>query len=463
MSDALRAIKEEMGPDAVILSTREIKKKGGQFGVMETPVIEVMAAADSTPPPAAGQAPLRPGIFQHLLKEMALAGRFSAEIAPIQEELRAIRESLGTIKTMSEENEKQFSRLQKTYDEMKELLQKGLEGSGKEAAKPQETRAPIPPRTVNPVPTRETGAAAVETKLKQRPPSFNGLPPPGHRQPRVISVTSGKGGVGKTNVVANLAVALSSFGQRVLILDADLALGNLDVLFGIVPKYSLTDVLNGEKTLSEIMVKGPRGIQILPTSSGTEDLTHLTSEQKLTLLSALDQLEQEVDIFLIDTGAGISANVLFFSTAAQEIVIVAAPEPTSLTDAYAVMKVLSKQHGEKRFRLLVNMVKNEGEAKEVYRKLCLVSEQFLDISIDYIGSIPNDDYVKMAVCQQKAVVDIYPRAKSSVEFTRLAKNVMQWPIHTVPKGGIQFLWKGLLAPAYTPAPPLFEKGGGRGH
>ncbi len=461
MSEALRAIKEELGPDAVILSTREIQKKGGKFGVMETPVIEVMAAADSTPPPAAGQSPLRPGIFQHLLKEMALAGRFSAEIAPIQEELRAIRESLGTIKAISEENEKQFSRLQKTYDEMKELLKKGMEGSREETARPKEAR--VPSKLVNPIPTRETGADAVAMDRKQETSSLNGLPPRGNRQPKVISVTSGKGGVGKTNVVANLAVALSSFGQRVLVLDADLALGNIDVLFGIVPKYSLTHVLNGEKTLPEIMVEGPRGIKILPTSSGTEDLTHLTPDQKLTLLSALDQLEQDVDIFLIDTGAGISANVLFFSTAAQEIIIVAAPEPTSLTDAYAVMKVLSKQHGEKRFRLLVNMVKNEGEAKEVYRKLCLVSEQFLDISIDYIGSIPNDDYVKMAVCQQKAVVDIYPKAKSSVEFTRLAKNVMQWPIAMVPKGGIQFLWKGLLAPQYRPASPLLEKTGGTGH
>ncbi len=262
--------------------------------------------------------------------------------------------------------------------------------------------------------------------------------------PKVIAVTSGKGGVGKTNVVANLAVSLANLGKKVVILDADLGLGNLDVLLGVIPKYTLEHVFLGEKTLSEIMIQGPRGIQILPTSSGTEDMTQLSAEHKLILLSALDQLEKQVDVFLIDTAAGISSNVLYFNTVAQEIVVVVTPEPTSLTDAYAIMKVLSQRHGEKRFKLLVNMARSTRESNNVFRKLTLVSNQFLDIAIDYIGYVPQDDYLRMAVFEQKAVVELYPRAKSSQVFAELADKILSWPLDSVPKGNVQFLWKRML-------------------
>ncbi len=262
--------------------------------------------------------------------------------------------------------------------------------------------------------------------------------------PKVIAVTSGKGGVGKTNVVANLAVSLANLGKKVVILDADLGLGNLDVLLGVIPKYTLEHVFLGEKTLSEIMIQGPRGIQILPTSSGTEDMTQLSAEHKLILLSALDQLEKQVDVFLIDTAAGISSNVLYFNTVAQEIVVVVTPEPTSLTDAYAIMKVLSQRHGEKRFKLLVNMARSTRESQNVFRKLTLVSNQFLDIAIDYIGYVPQDDYLRMAVFEQKAVVELYPRAKSSQVFAELADKILSWPLDSVPKGNVQFLWKRML-------------------
>ncbi|MBI3359199.1 MAG: MinD/ParA family protein [Nitrospirae bacterium] len=262
---------------------------------------------------------------------------------------------------------------------------------------------------------------------------------------RVLSVTSGKGGMGKTNTVANLAVSFAKMGKRVLILDADLALGNIDVLFGVLPKFTLEDVLSGQKKLSDIIVEGPCGIQILPTGSGTDEMAELTSEQKIHLISDLDQLEKSFDIFLIDTAAGISSNVLYFNAAAQEIIILASSEPTSLTDAYAMMKVLSKRYQEKRFRLLVNMVHNEQEAKEVFRKLTLVTDRYLNITIDYIGFIPYDDYLKLAVSQQRAVVDIYPNAKCSQNFMRVAHQVLQWPIPTDPKGSVQFFWRKLLA------------------
>jgi len=266
----------------------------------------------------------------------------------------------------------------------------------------------------------------------------------GESSVRVISVTSGKGGMGKTNTVANLAVAFSRMGKRVLILDADLALGNVDVLFGVLPQFTLEDVFSGQKKLAEIIVKGPCGIQILPTGSGSDEMAELTAEQKIHFISELEQLEKSFDIFLIDTAAGISSNVLYFNAAAQEIIVIASAEPTSLTDAYAIMKVLSRRYQEKRFRLLVNMVRSEQEAKDVYRKLTLVTDRFLNITIDYIGFIPYDDYLKLAVSQQRAVVDIYPNAKCSQSYMRVANQVVQWPIPTDPKGSVQFFWRKLL-------------------
>ncbi len=271
------------------------------------------------------------------------------------------------------------------------------------------------------------------------------FPDGGRSGVRVLAVTSGKGGIGKTNAVANLAVAFSKAGKRVLVLDADLALGNIDVLFGVLPKFTLEDLFSGQKELSDIIMQGPCGIQILPTGSGSEEMSRISSDQKLALLSALDQLETTFDIFLIDTAAGISSNVLYFNAAAQEILVIASSEPTSLTDAYALMKVMSKRYQEKRFRLLVNMVHSEQEAKEVFRKLTLVADRYLNIAIDYVGFIPYDDYLKIAVSQQRAVVDLYPNAKSSQGFVRVAHQILQWPMEVHPKGSVQFFWRKLLS------------------
>jgi flagellar biosynthesis protein FlhG len=267
---------------------------------------------------------------------------------------------------------------------------------------------------------------------------------------RVFSVTSGKGGMGKTNIVANLAVAFAKLGKRVLVLDADLALGNIDVLFGVFPKFTLEDALYGGKDLSEIIVEGPCGVRILPTGSGTEAMAELSSEQKLGLMSQLEQLEKSFDIFLIDTAAGISSNVLYFNAAAQEIIVVASAEPTSLTDAYAVMKVMSKRYQEKRFRLLVNMVHSEAESHAVFRKLTMVADRYLNISIDYVGYVPYDDYLKMAVSQQKAVIDLYPNAKASQAFKRIAGQMLQWPVDPHPKGTTQFFWRTLVSSGSQP-------------
>ncbi len=261
--------------------------------------------------------------------------------------------------------------------------------------------------------------------------------------PRVIAVSSGKGGVGKTNSVVNLAVALAEMGKKVLLLDADLGLGNLDVLLGLAPRYNLGHLLRGEKTIGDILVDGPAGIKILPASSGVQELTNLSLEQRLTLKSHLESAGMDMDIIIIDTGAGISNNVLFFNMAAHEIVVVVTPEPTSITDAYALMKVLCKKHGERKFKLLVNTARSRKEAVEVYRKLSLVAERFLNISVDYLGCVFNDENVQRSVLRQKAVMELYPDTAASLCFKEIADAIWDFPANDI-KGGMQLFWQQIL-------------------
>ncbi len=263
--------------------------------------------------------------------------------------------------------------------------------------------------------------------------------------PRVISVTSGKGGVGKTNVVVNLGLAFSRMGKRVLILDADLGLANIDVLLGLVPRYTIEHFFSRQKNLSEILIEGPEGIRILPASSGVSSLVHLDDSQKLHLLEEVDLLAEEVDFLLIDTGAGISSNVLYFNMAAQESIVVVTPEPTSMTDAYALIKVLSRDFEKKHFMVLVNFVSNEEEAKRVFRKLSKVADRFLkSLSIDYLGFIPFDEKLPQAVRHQRPVMEVYPNARSSQRFGDLAQALFSRSTSHLSTGGIQFFWKRLF-------------------
>lgn len=272
------------------------------------------------------------------------------------------------------------------------------------------------------------------------------MPTMDHGSPctRVITVTSGKGGVGKTNIVANLAVELARVGKRVLVLDADLGLGNIDVLLGLVPRHTLEDVLCGSRHLSDILLQGPAGIQVLPAGSGLPHLTSLTDSQQLILQTELEHVANTVDVLLIDTGAGVSPNVTYFASAAQEIIVVISPEPTSLTDAYALMKVLCRQHRERRFKVLVNLVKSQREATQTFRKLDVAAERFLNIRLEYIGFIPLDDYLPMAVIEQKAVTERFPSSPASRAFVRLAKTISEWPDPQLPKSTVQFLWQQLI-------------------
>ncbi|MDY6880753.1 MAG: MinD/ParA family protein [Thermodesulfobacteriota bacterium] len=261
---------------------------------------------------------------------------------------------------------------------------------------------------------------------------------------RVIAVTSGKGGVGKTNIVANLGFALSKMGKKVLMLDADLGLGNIDILLGMVPKYNLAHVLTGAKTISQIIIEGPGNMKILPASSGIQEITHLAKSQQVEILTDLDLLIDDVDVLLIDTGAGISSNVMYFNATAQEILVVATQEPTSMTDAYALMKVLSLDYEETHFKLVVNMAGNSQEARETFRQLNLVAERFLDISIEYMGHILFDKNITKAVKRQKLVTELYPESDASLCFTSLAKDLYDSAPQNVPVGGTHFFWKHLL-------------------
>jgi flagellar biosynthesis protein FlhG len=263
--------------------------------------------------------------------------------------------------------------------------------------------------------------------------------------PRVISVTSGKGGVGKTNVVANLAYALTSLGKKVLVLDADLGLANIDVLLGLTPQYTLEHFFGRTKSLSEILIQGPGGMSIMPASSGVSDLVDLNESQKLFLLGEVDRIAEQIDILLIDTGAGISSNVLYFNMAAQESIVIATPEPTSMTDAYALIKVLSSKCHKKEFMMLVNLAADAAEAKGVFEKISKVADRFLEsLSIDYLGFIPYDEKLPFAVRHQRPVLEICPKASSSQGFVELAKTISERPLRPKDQGSIQFFWKQLL-------------------
>ncbi len=263
--------------------------------------------------------------------------------------------------------------------------------------------------------------------------------------PAVFAVTSGKGGVGKTNIVGNLAIACQRMGKRVLIFDADLGLANIDIIFGFNPEHNIDEVIRGEKDLSQIIVKGPEGVSVIPASSGVQELANLTEGHKINLLNEFDNLNSMYDILLIDTGAGISSNVLYFNLAAQERIIVLTPEPTSITDAYALLKVMYHKHGTKNFTLLINMAKNEKQAKSVYENLTKVVDRFLgDIFIDYAGYIPKDDFVVKAVSKREPVLCSYPEAPCCKKFRQLADYLIN-RIDKIPlDGNIKFLWKRLI-------------------
>jgi flagellar biosynthesis protein FlhG len=237
---------------------------------------------------------------------------------------------------------------------------------------------------------------------------------------RVVAITSGKGGVGKTNVVANLAVTLAQSGQRVVVMDADFGLANLDILLGLSPRYTLEHVLRGEKMIEDILIDGPFGIRVLPASSGIQELTRLDTMDELRLIQGLQRITQDADWLLIDTAAGIHDSVLKLLMASQEVILVTTPEPTSLVDAYAMVKVLHLRDPEKPVWLLVNNSQSEEEAEETVEQLQNAAERFLGKSIHALDPVPSDPHVLQSVREQRSVVDLFPESPASLAFKRLA-------------------------------------------
>ena len=237
---------------------------------------------------------------------------------------------------------------------------------------------------------------------------------------RVLAITSGKGGVGKSNVVLNLSIELAQRGRRVFLLDADMGLANVDVLLGITPQYTLEHVLNGEKSIQDVILTGPAGLQILPSGSGISELSELTFDQQRSLFSKLSRLGDDIDYLFIDTGAGISSNVLRFNTSAGEVLVVANPEPTSVTDAYALMKLLATKYQVRHFGLVANSVNSKADGLAVYQTLKQVCDQFLQAQLDFAGWIPLDSAMRKAVRAQSPVVIGAPSSRAARSLVRIA-------------------------------------------
>lgn len=261
----------------------------------------------------------------------------------------------------------------------------------------------------------------------------------------VIAVTGGKGGVGKTNITLNTAIAMAKQGKRVMVLDADLGLANVDVMLGLRVEKNLSHVLSGECTLDEVLVTGPHGIKIAPATSGTQSMAELSPTQHAGLIRAFSELRSQIDVLIVDTAAGISDMVLSFSKAAQDIMVVVCDEPTSLTDAYALIKILNREHGVFRFKVVANMVRDVREGQELFSKLSKVTGRFLDVALELVATVPFDENIRKAVRKQTAIVDAYPGSPAAVAITQLASKALTWPIPAQPRGHLEFFIEQLVA------------------
>ena len=261
---------------------------------------------------------------------------------------------------------------------------------------------------------------------------------------QVIAVASGKGGVGKTNVSVNLSLAMVALGKEVLLMDADLGLANVDLLLGLRAEYNLSHVINGERTLEEVIMKGPEGLNIIPAASGTQMMSELSSTQHAGVIRAFSELSTPIDVLMVDTAAGISDSVVSFTKASNEVIIVVCDEPTSLTDAYALMKVLNTEHDIQRFNILANSVRSPKEGINLFAKLSRVTDHYLDVTLDYLGAVPYDEYLIKAVKKQHAVLQSYPQSPSSLAFRKLAKKVLQWPMPQQASGHLEFFVERLI-------------------
>jgi len=262
---------------------------------------------------------------------------------------------------------------------------------------------------------------------------------------KVISVTSGKGGVGKTNVSVNLACQLARRGRRVLLMDADLGLANVDIMLGLRPKWNLSHVLEGKCSIDDILVEGPNGISIIPAASGIKKMAELGPDQHASIINALSTLNDDYDVMVVDTAAGISDSVVSFSQASHYVLVVVTDELTSMADAYALIKVMNRDAGIRRFKILRNMVNSHDQARDGFERLNEVAQRFLDVQLEYAGFIPQDRFLNKADAAQKAVSEMYPGSDAALAFRALAENVDKWSLPEGPSGKIEFFVDRMIA------------------
>ena len=262
---------------------------------------------------------------------------------------------------------------------------------------------------------------------------------------KVIAVTSGKGGVGKTNVSTNLAIAMAQRGRDVMLMDADLSLANVDVLLGLQPTCNLAHLVRGEATLEDAIVTGPSGVRIVPASSGDRTMADLPQASQAAIISAFSELDKQPDVLIVDTAAGLAENVARFAQAAQHALVVVCDEPASITDAYALIKVFSRDYGIRRFHVLSNMSRSRVDGRALFEKLMRVTDRFLDVVLVHAGTIPSDGYLRKSVQEQRAVVEAYPDSWSSKAFQQLAETVDAWKQRHEPSGGLTFFFERLVA------------------
>ena len=251
---------------------------------------------------------------------------------------------------------------------------------------------------------------------------------------RIVAVTSGKGGVGKTNIAVNLALALCQMKYRVALLDVDLGLANVDIVLGVTPSYNLGHVFRGEKTLRDIIMEGPLGLKVLSGGSGVADLANLNGWRLEAFIKSLEQLNREFDFVILDTGAGIHRNVLSFVLAATEVLVVTTPEPTAITDAYGLLKVIHQRNAHTKVRLVVNMAKSVNEAEMVADKLNSVLREYVGWEVDYAGPILQESQVGKAVADQQPVLLAFPTSMSSRSLKRIAGVLTDKTVQTPPLG-----------------------------
>lgn len=244
---------------------------------------------------------------------------------------------------------------------------------------------------------------------------------------KVIAVAAGKGGVGKSTVSVNLALALAQQDQRVMLFDGDLGLANIDVMLGLNARYNLSHVIDNVCQLPDIILNGPLGLKIIPSSSGIDKMVKLGSQGYAGIVNAFNYITCPLDYLIVDTAAGITDDVCSFSRSAQQVIIVVCDEPTSLTDAYALMKVLSKKHKITKFHVLANMIREPGYGRHLFSKLYRVAEQYLDITLSYLGTIPFDEYIHQAIKKQQGVVTAFPDAVGAKQFKKIAGLINAWP------------------------------------